>query len=364
MKFLLSFLFTGFISAVLNGQTYTLESPLDNAVSETSGLLFINNTLITHNDSANSNQLFEIDLTTGNVSRVVTVINASNADWEDLTHDETYIYIGDFGNFDATRTNLRVYRIAKSDYFSSTDVTADVINFSYSEQTDFSVQEFSTNFDAEALVHIDNSLFIFTKNWADGNTNIYELPKTPGTYSLSIIDVVNSQGLVTGATKSMDGSKIVLCGYDGLGPFVIELSNFSAGLFSNGTVIKTNIAPPTGYSFQTEGITPISTSDYFVSAEAANGDPQGLYSINLSTLSNEKVDYGLVKVFPNPAKNIVEISSDNYFSKIYSLTGQLVKSYDSRVLDISEISNGFYVMKLIEKTNPSNILSQQLIIAR
>jgi hypothetical protein len=149
-----------------------------------------------------------------------------------------------------------------------------------------------------------------------------------------------------------------------LGPFLIELSNFSAGLFSNGTVMKTTIAPPMGYSFQTEGITPISNNDYFVSAEAANGDPQGLYTINLSTLSNEKVDYGLVKVFPNPAKNIVEISSDNYFSKIYSLTGQLVKSYDSRVFDISGISNGFYVMKLIEKTNPSNILSQQLIIAR
>lgn len=364
MKLFLSFLFTGCISIFLNGQTYTLESALDDTVSETSGLLFVNNTLITHNDSANSNQLFEIDLTTGDISRVVTVINASNADWEDLTHDETYIYIGDFGNFDATRTNLRVYRIAKSDYFSSTEVTADVISFSYNEQTDFTVQEFTTNFDAEALLHLDNNLFIFTKNWADGNTNVYELPKTPGTYSLSIIDVVNSQGLVTGATGSIDGSKIVLCGYDGSGPFLIELSNFSAGFFSNGTVIKTTISPPTGYSFQTEGITPISTNDFFVSAEAANGDPQGLYRINLSTLGNDNADYDVVKVFPNPAKNIAEISSDNYFSRIYTLSGQLMKSYDSRVLDISEISNGFYVMKLIDKTNPNNILSKPLIIAR
>ena len=83
-----------------SAQQFTLETPLDIAVNETSGLLYLNNTLITHNDSATTNQLFDIDTSTGAITRTVTITNASNTDWEDLTHDGTYIYIGDFGNYE------------------------------------------------------------------------------------------------------------------------------------------------------------------------------------------------------------------------------------------------------------------------
>ena len=131
----------------INAQQFTLEISLDATVNETSGLLYINNTLITHNDSANTNQLFDIDTTTGNVTRTVTITNATNVDWEDLTKDDTYIYIGDFGNYEGDRTDLKVYRIAISDYLNNSSVTADVINFSYADQTDFTTSPFATNFD-------------------------------------------------------------------------------------------------------------------------------------------------------------------------------------------------------------------------
>ena len=44
----------------VSSQQLTLETSLDAALNETSGLLYLNNTLITHNDSANTNQLFDI----------------------------------------------------------------------------------------------------------------------------------------------------------------------------------------------------------------------------------------------------------------------------------------------------------------
>ena len=172
------------------GQQFTLETSLSSSVSESSGLLYLNNTLITHNDSANSNELYDIDESNGNVLRTVTISNATNVDWEDLTHDDTYIYIGDFGNYQGDRTNLRVYRVAITDYFSSTNVSADIINFNYSDQTDFTPNPLATNYDAEGLIHYNNNLYVFSKNWIDGNTNIYELPKTIGSHSISIIDTI------------------------------------------------------------------------------------------------------------------------------------------------------------------------------
>lgn len=356
---LISFIFT-FSSF---SQDYTLESPLDNTVSETSGLIFLDNILITHNDSGNSNELYEINTSTGDITRTVTITNSTNVDWEDLTYDNNYIYIGDFGNFDATRTNLRIYRISRNDYINSNSVTADVINFSYNEQTDFSVQEFTTNFDAEALIHYNNNLYVFTKNWADGNTNVYTLPKTPGTYSITAIDVLNTQGLVTGATTSVDGSSIVLCGYDLNGSFLINLNGFSSGLFSNGSLTKTSINPPNSYSFQTEGIAPINNNEYYVSAEAGNGNSQGLYSFNLSTLSTEDSQPNRdVDFYPNPAKNFVQLNSEEYLASIYTVAGQLIKSFATSKLDISDINSGLYILRLTPKSKVGEPLTHTFII--
>lgn len=348
----------------LPAQQYILETPLDHLVNETSGLIYLNNTLITHNDSGNSNELFEIDLISGNISRTITISNATNIDWEDIAYDNNYIYIGDFGNFDATRTDLRVYRILRSEFFNSNSVMADIIHFSYEDQTDFSVQEFTTNFDAEALIHFNNNLYIFTKNWADGNTNIYQLPKIPGTYSISILDVVNSQGLVTGATTSIDESSVVLCGYNINGSFVIELSGFSSGLFSNGSLTKVYVSPPVGYSFQTEGIAPFNVNEYYVSAEEANGNSQGLFSVNLQTLNLNSAQDNSISFYPNPANSTIKLSTDQYDTSIYSITGQLIKSYSTSILNISDISNGLYIIKFKPKTDFGYNLSKRLVIER
>lgn len=352
-------LFLSFFEA--SSQQFTLETSLDNAVKETSGLLYLNNTLITHNDTANTNQLFEIDMTTGAVIRTVTITNATNEDWEDIAFDDTYIYIGDFGNYEGARTDLKVYRIAIADYIANTSITADVIEYSYSNQTDFTPSPLSTNFDAEALIHYNNNLYVFSKNWIDGNSNIYELPKTPGIYSINNIDTISAEGLISGATYNASNNSIMLTGYGVAGAFLIELQGFHSGLFSNGVVTKTNIDTPIDYSPQIEGIVAISANDYLISAEENIPFASGLYSFNTSTLNINENDKTNIEFYPNPADTSITLNSDHLKSKIYSTTGQLVKTSNQKVIDVSDLTSGLYMIKFENSLNESSVIRRLII---
>ena len=144
------------------GQDFTLTEKfeLPNQVEETSGLLYYNNKIITHNDSGSDANLYEIDPENGEITRVVTVVNATNIDWEDLGQDDTYIYIADIGNNNGNREDLKIYKILKSDFISSTNVTSQEITFSYEDQTDFSSQPNNSNFDAEAICVYQDQILI------------------------------------------------------------------------------------------------------------------------------------------------------------------------------------------------------------
>ncbi|WP_257984554.1 hypothetical protein [Psychroflexus sp. MES1-P1E] len=174
---------TAFILGTFNviAQIANVEEKFDLPIilSESSGAIFFNDKLIIHNDSGNENNLYELDTISGLVTRTVTVTNATNVDWEDIAQDETSIYIGDIGNNSGDRTDLKIYTLNKSDYLSSTNVTAEIINFSYSDQIDFAPNPNNTEWDAEALISFDvNSLILFTKNWVNGTTKAYSIPKT------------------------------------------------------------------------------------------------------------------------------------------------------------------------------------------
>ena len=121
--FLLCFLLFCF-SLEAQIENITEKYNLPNTVSETSGLLFLKGTLITHNDSGDDANLYELDTLSGSISRTISITNATNVDWEDITQDETYIYIGDFGNNNGNRQDLKVYKILKTDYINNTSITA------------------------------------------------------------------------------------------------------------------------------------------------------------------------------------------------------------------------------------------------
>jgi hypothetical protein len=183
---------------------------LPSSVRETSGLLFFDGKIITHNDSGNDAQLFEIDSLSGQLLRTIRINNVQNIDWEDITEDENHIYIGDFGNNEGNRTDLKIYKILKSDYLKSNSVSAEEISFSYEDQTDFNEPEFH-DFDAEAFVVYENSFLIFTKNRGNFRTNVYKIPINIGEHIAIKVSSANVKGLITGATLMNDN--FMLCGY-------------------------------------------------------------------------------------------------------------------------------------------------------
>ncbi len=249
----------------LNAQvSTTLVGTLPEDVLESSGLIYYNNKLITHNDSGNFPRLYEVDTLSLQIIRTITINNAANIDWEDITQDESYIYIGDFGNNTGNRQDLTIYRIAKSEYDISTTISADKIDFSYEDQTDF-LEVQNSDWDAEALVDFNDQLLIFTKQWQTNGTVAYSIPKIPGSYSAKNLGFYNVSGLVTGAAYNKFSNVLMLLGYSiQLQPFIVRIDELATSFLFNGTEEKTGLG--IGFS-QVEGITYSDSNTYYISSE-------------------------------------------------------------------------------------------------
>ena len=181
-------------------------------LNECSGLAYFNGQLWAHNDGGNEAALYQLDTLTGAVLRQVNINGATNTDWEDIAQSATHLFIGDIGNNLGNRTNLRVYRIAKADLINDV-VSAEIITFSYADQTDFDAAPQANNYDAEALAFANDSLHLFTKNWLDKKTRHYVLPAKPGDYALSPRQSFDVNGLITAAAIYRDSVGMLL-GYD------------------------------------------------------------------------------------------------------------------------------------------------------
>lgn len=250
---------------LLNAQVSTsLIGTLPENVLESSGLIYYNSRLVTHNDSGNSPQLYELDSLGSQILRTITITNATNIDWEDITQDDTYIYIGDFGNNSGDRQDLRIYRIEKSEFANFSEVNAEIINFTYEDQTDYS-QTQNSDWDAEALVHFNDQLLIFTKQWQSNGTVAYAIPKVPGSYSATNMDFYDVSGLITGATYNKSSNVIMLLGYSAqLQPFIVRIDEPSSNFSFNGAEEKIDLG--IGFS-QVEGITYSDANTYYISSE-------------------------------------------------------------------------------------------------
>ncbi len=313
------------------------------AVKETSGLLLWNNALYTHNDNTDTT-LYSINVLTGSVGGVLPVIGTTNADWEDIDQDENFIYIAETGNnVNGNRTNLRIIRADKAGLLGGSP-TVNSINFTYSNQTDFSpTGNNNTDFDCEAIIVGRDGIYLFTKQWVSKQTSVYRLPKIPGTYVAELLTTYNVNGLVTGATYLEDKKLITLCGYSTtLQPFVYLLYDFNGDEFFSGNKRKLGLS--LGFH-QVEGITTTNGLDYFVSNEYFQqsfiSTTQRLHSLNLTpylqgylqTLgTSERLTLkgaGII-IFPNPAYSSITIQcpqgSIGRRYAIIDMTGRQVQS--------------------------------------
>jgi hypothetical protein len=243
---------------------------LPDQIQESSGLVWIEDRLFTHNDSGGNSQVYEIDPKTGQLLRTITVSGASAVDWEDLAQDENYLYIGDFGNNLGSRTDLRVYRLVKSDLLAQETISAEQISFSLEDQENIEPRE-THPYDMEALIALGDALVIFTKDWENFGTRAYRLPKDPGNHVAINIGESDIQGLVTAAAFRPQTGQLYLLGYSSiLRPFLVQAEGVSLQEIFGSRLEKQPLE--IGFA-QAEGLALGRTDSLFVTTESFNSNP-------------------------------------------------------------------------------------------
>jgi hypothetical protein len=299
------------LPALAWGQTWqptfltTLEVPLH----ETSGLLVLDGAVWTHGDSGNPNKLYRVDPANGSILREVLLANTTNVDWEDMTADEQWVYVGDFGNNLGARTDLCIYRFPLEELLDDTvtEVICDTIRFSYADQVDFTPIFQSTNFDCEAFIAKDDSLYLFTKNWGDQRSHLYVLPAVPGDHTALLRDTLESQGMITGAAYDAELEIIALIGFTtSFEPFAWRLSAFTGSDLLGGLCLRADLLMSPQ---QTEGIAWAGVDSVLITNELSAFGPARLWAMPIG------LDVGLARsrapqltLYPNPASHQVRLA--------------------------------------------------------
>lgn len=237
---------------------------LSDTLNETSGLVYFESQIWTHNDDTDTN-IYALD-TIGKIIDRYPLKGVKNIDWEEISQDSTYFYIGNFGNNSTgIRKDLQILRIEKIS-LKANEPQIDTISFSYSNQVDFTKNKpNTTNFDCEAFIVSKDSIYLFTKQWTSKKTALYSLPKFPGEYIAQFKSDLYINGLVTGATYLEDKKMIALCGYSkNLKPFLYLLYDYHNNDFFSGNKRRINLSLP---YHQVEGIATKNGLQYYISNE-------------------------------------------------------------------------------------------------
>lgn len=356
---ILSLLIMTLCGTQLLAVTPAVMGTLPTVLRESSGLAFTDaNTFWTHNDGYGDENLYEIS-NTGTLLRTIGVANSLNHDWEDITQDagKTIMFIGDFGNNNCDRTDLKIYIIPHPSAVNGASVTPTVINFTYPDQSLFPSPWM--NFDVESFFHFSGKLYLFSKADAGavGYTKMYSLPDQPGNYVATLVDSFYTNDRTTSADISPDGTTVMLMANSRIHLF----RNFAGDNFFGGQYTKISIS---GSWTQKEAVSFSSNNEVFMTDED-NGAGSKLYEIDLSPWIPSLSPTAITKtqlasdnmVFPNPA--------NTYFSahfsgsvpsrselKLFDLTGQEVR----RIIGASGIS----VLRMETSSLPAGVYFYKL----
>lgn len=188
-------------------QKLTKDISLSKKIDETSGLEIVDGQFITHNDSGGDPKLYYLDKK-GKIVFERTLDGVKNNDWEDITKDDQFIYVANMGNNFDTRKNLSIVKTP----IDPSSSEAELIEFNYPEQVKFTTAYSQSQYDAEALITIDDYLIILTKNKLKKITEIYALPKIAGKYEAKKIGSLNTQSIITGGDYDPDTKLLALTG--------------------------------------------------------------------------------------------------------------------------------------------------------
>lgn len=344
-------------------------SPLPGKVNENSGIIFYQDKIWTHNDSGGEPEIYAIDTASGEIKQTILLLNARNNDWEDITQDDDYIYVGDFGNNRGTRTDLKIYKIEKSKIPESGDFALDdyqIIRFSYADQEIINKKTDPHNFDCEAMISSGESLFLFSKNWGDQKTRVYKVPKSEGEYVVEPVLNFEANGLITAAALSPDGKQLALLGYIDYESFMWLFWDFDDAGFFSGKRLRVNF--PDMVFVQTEGIFILPNNDILFSCEESSEFPS-LFSVNSKELKDmaisQLVDFVSDKIIlsgmPPEVSNRIKVDvldvpdasvdfelRNQRWEKLFSGRGVMKPDHSKMQISIKtkDLEDGLYFLKV------------------
>jgi hypothetical protein len=302
----------------------------------------------------------------GVVQRRVFVSNVSNVDWEDLTiSPDGRIFIGDFGNNDHKRKDLKIYALPSISSWQSDTIHADTIRFTYQNQSAFPPPSSERDYDCEAMVYCNDSLFIFSKNWTSpytGYVKMYAMPASSGSYSLQVLDsvklgTVKEFSWVTSADIVTD--QLYLLGYGSAWRFdVSEKMNLAKPI-----VVPLN-------HFSQKEATSGHGSNLYITDESLGGFGN-LYSLDIKLGSTELVGKPQVEVGHSDDYVLIRSTEPMRMVRLHSLAGDMRHRADvgdkfAYKLDKKSpeiiLSDGFYVLTI--ELSDGKVVTRKLLFTR
>lgn len=366
-----------YATTVVNATTV---GPLDSLLEGSSSLIWWDNGFWTFNDHSDS-CLYHLDATNAAIIEALCINGIYNYDIEEISQDSLFFYLGDVGNNNGFRQDLHILRIGK-DALLNQMLEVDTIWFSYEDQTDFSYLPQATDFDCEAFVVSQDSIYLFTKQWVSMQTTIYALPKTPGTHVARKRATYDVDGLITGATYLPEYRLVALCGYEFdisnysslFHPFLVLLYDFQEDNFFSGNKRRLDLDYSTWA--QVEAIATHNALDFYLTNERFT-TTLGDVTIDLPALLRhlDLRDYmlpyltglgytmiqphaaGNFHLYPNPATDRIHLDcpSDCYGAEytIFNVQGQKVMggvlNDNTIMLNDHTVSAGIYLLVLQKK---------------
>ncbi|PIB38236.1 hypothetical protein [Maribacter sp. 4G9] len=251
-------------------------------LEENSGMISLTDSAVwIVEDGGNKDELYKVDFK-GNILKSLTMKNGDNDDWEDLAKDHLgNVYIADIGNNDNSRKDLKIYKVPNPEVEPGDKIDAEIIELRYPEQKEFPPKKSGRFFDAEAIFHHDNKIYIVTKNRSNpftGSAYVYSVPDVKGEYVATLVAEINlcsdwKTCQITGIDISPNGTKVIALSYGKLFIF----TDFTWDNFTNGKVEEIDL----GIRTQLESICFINEDVLLLSDERSHGSGNNLYSLDL-----------------------------------------------------------------------------------
>ncbi|HPE34576.1 MAG TPA: T9SS type A sorting domain-containing protein [Bacteroidales bacterium] len=323
-------------------------------LSESSGIAVSHaNSIWSHNDAGNTNELFCFD-TTGTIVRSLLILNATNVDWEDLTFDDQgRLYINDAGNNLNDRTDLKIYRIPDPETIVGTVAEAEIIEFIFEDQYQFPPPEPNLNFDIEAILWHTDSLYLFTKNRSNpqnGICKMYRLPALPGSHIARLTGSLflgksNKEARVTSADINFETGEVLLL----TNSKVVSLINYPFNNFFGGEIREFYFSDRLG---QVEGVDFVDNNTLYLTEEASKKSAGFLYEVHWQPASSvNHLQPTDLMIYPNPFT--CQLKIDSVFGSelevdIWDIQGKFIEPLErtGNTFSLEHLKPGVYFVRV------------------